>query len=157
LSVTAEIFFQFTLKILFTHEFIPHDTLSDSYDENPYKWREKLEQAPAKLLNPHRKTFKHQSVFTLEPKYVAGLTDAEGCFSIFFFGADLKLKCEFSITLINLDESIIDSLPGFFQVGLVKKKELCHTFVVQSDWQLYYSVIPFFEQHSLLGIKRRDF
>lgn len=156
-SVTSTIFSEVALYVSSTQTFIPHDFLSDFYHENPENWREKLEQAPAKLLQSHREKFKNTSVLTLQPKYVVGLVDAEGCFSVSFLEQDLKMQCEFSLMLIYLDKDIIEALQAFFKVGMVKKQNDDYRFVVSSDWQLYYSIIPFFEQHSLLGSKRKDF
>jgi len=135
---------------------IPHDAMADTITTDPEKWREKLKEAPEKLLKPHEQNFWQKGTLTLDPKYVVGLVDSEGCFSI-SFAMKGKPACEFSISLTSADANIIHSLKNFFKVGKVYDKAEVSTFTVNRDWQLYFAIIPFFDQHPLLGRKRIDY
>ncbi len=58
-------------------------------------WKKKLYNAPQKNLVPHLENFKPFGGLMLHPKYVVGLTEAEGCFTVAFIGESNKLTCEF--------------------------------------------------------------
>jgi len=135
---------------------INHDFLSIAPSQNPDEWRQKLSSAPERFFIPHQQGFQSQGTLLFDPKYVVGLADAEGCFSIYFL-SDYKIRCEFHLTLTVNDANIIHSLKTFFQVGHVVIKNDTISFQVTSLWQLYYSIIPFFDQHVLLGRKKRDY
>lgn len=133
-------------------------------DATPDKWRETFEEAPEKLRKEHIKNWNgkreiEQNVQSLDPNYVTGLIEAEGCFSVYFVrvGDSLQVKHEFSLSLDQLDRKIIKSLRSFFGVGTVKETSTDAKLVVDSNWQLWYSIIPFMDQYSLLGYKIRDY
>ncbi len=131
--------------------------MSWTLSPNPQKWRASFANAPTRYVNQRLQSPNTQGILVLDPQYVTGLTEAEGCFSVYFVGNDLDVTCEFNLTLIIDDLPIIEALQYFFKVGSVTVAANKASFSVKRDWQLYYSIIPFFEQHPLLGEKRKSF
>ena len=163
-------------------EGLTQDAFSPNADTDPDKWRGVIQEAPRNLLEVHKIVWENNShllkdVIALDPKYVAdklaelicpsgkdtlvsfpvGLIEAEGCFSVYPVGSTIKIMEEFTLALHPVDDQIIRSLRAFFGVGVVKRKRDKSIFTVDSSWQLHYVIIPFIEQHSLIGLKRRDF
>jgi len=144
---------------------IKQNDLAEKPSPNPDEWRKKRNEAPLNYRNqPSEKKglacAKQLGRLVLEPYYVAGLTDAEGCFSIYFYEdrGVLKLKCEFTLGLEAIDKPIIVGLLDFFGVGFVRQRdEDFWIYRVQADWELYFVILPFFEQYPLLNAKRKDF
>ncbi len=160
-SVTSTIVLEYALKVVTPLGYVPPEAMSWVLSEDPQKWRESFnfKKAPSHLVNQRFliQNPNTQGQLVLDPQYVVGLTEAEGCFSVYFVGGDLKVKCEFDLTLFITDLPIIEALQRFFKVGHIIKSERKASFSVLADWQLYHSIIPFFEQHALLGKKRESF
>ena len=100
----------------------------------------------------------------LDPWYVTGLVEGEGCFTVSFtFRNKLKVGIEtrpsFSISLNQRDLSLIESLHSFFDCGAVRfsKGDRTYKFESRSTKDLVNRIIPHFDRYSLRGGKAEDF
>ena len=101
----------------------------------------------------------------LNPHWVLGFVDAEGCFSI-TLSKDLKRKqgykiiCEFKISQNIKSEFILYKLKDFFNCGNVKwedKNKNMKKFSVTSTKEIFSNIIPFFEKNKLITSKYLDY
>ena len=105
----------------------------------------------------------------LNPEYVAGLVDGEGCFCVSISkhktkksGFDPRLM--FEIEMVIEDKPLLDKVRKTFGCGNVyilnykKYGWKPHAkFAVKSFKDIRETIIPFFKKHSLIGKKRKDF
>jgi LAGLIDADG endonuclease len=103
-------------------------------------------------------------VKVLDPWYVTGLTEGEGCFCISFaIRAKLRMGLEarpsFSLSLNRKDRSLLEDLQRFFECGWIRESRADRTFKfeVRSARELVESVVPHFEEFPLSGDKARSF
>jgi LAGLIDADG endonuclease len=99
----------------------------------------------------------------LDPWYVTGLADGEGCFCISFaVRAKLRLGLEvrpsFSVSLNEKDLRLLKDLQAFFGCGWIRESKADRTFKyeVRAVGDLVGSVIPHFERFPLQGDKARS-
>ena len=102
----------------------------------------------------------------LDPSWVVGFVDGEGCFSVSVHSNRLARPTEgwhiqptFQVSQHIDHQSILEALISFFGCGRVRLKgpqSDVAVYSVYSTKQLVERVIPFFEQHSL-RVKRDDF
>jgi hypothetical protein len=102
----------------------------------------------------------------LDPMWVVGFVDGEGCFSVSVHRNPLvrrtrgwQLQAAFQVYQHEKDRVVLDSLVGFFGCGNVRPKGPKSSVQTYSVWamrELEGKIIPFFEQHPLV-VKRRDF
>jgi len=103
-----------------------------------------------------------KKINNLNPNYVTGFTDAEGCFHVSVVDkADLKVKKSvrvlFQISLNKKDKILLDQIQKFFGVGTV---------IDRKDGAFYYKVsqikdlmliVDHFEKYPLITQKHADF
>jgi LAGLIDADG endonuclease len=99
----------------------------------------------------------------LDPWYVTGLTDGEGCFCVCFaIRAKLRLGLEvrpsFSLSLNEKDLSLLEDLQAFFKCGWIRESRSDCTFKYEarSIRDLTSRIIPHFERFPLRGDKARS-
>ncbi len=102
----------------------------------------------------------------LDPWWVAGFVDGEGCFSVSIHRNDLArptngwhVQPTFQVSQHQDHRDILEQLAQFFGCGSVRSKghgNSVDVYVVHSTIQLLDRIIPFFEKHQLL-VKRDDF
>jgi hypothetical protein len=102
----------------------------------------------------------------LDPGWVLGFTDGEGCFSVSIHQNALAVKTggwqiqpTFQVSQHSDHQDVLEALHVFFRCGKVRSKgagSAVKVFVVHSTIQLLERVVPFFEQHEL-RVKRDDF
>ena len=102
----------------------------------------------------------------LDPGWVVGFTDGEGCFSVSIHRNDLArrtggwhIQPTFQVSQHKDHQVVLYSLQSFFGCGKVRDKgrgSSVEVFVVHSTIQLLERIIPFFEANEL-RIKRDDF
>jgi hypothetical protein len=102
----------------------------------------------------------------LDPRWVCGFADGEGCFSISFHKnphvrrtRGWQVTAVFQVSQHERDRGILERLVATFGCGKVRSKgpnSSVDVFVVTSSKDLEERVIPFFETHGL-EVKRRDF
>lgn len=97
----------------------------------------------------------------LNPNWVAGFMEAEGCFWVKSFinsknKLQLVLGCQ--ITQHSIDSMLIKKFISFFNCGrLEATRELYENFIVTKLLHINEIIIPFFEKYPILGVKSRDF
>lgn len=100
----------------------------------------------------------------LNPNWVAGFMEAEGCFWVKSFinsknKLQLVLGCQ--ITQHSIDSMLIKKFISFFNCGrLEATRELgpaAENFIVTKLLHINEIIIPFFEKYPILGVKSRDF
>jgi hypothetical protein len=100
----------------------------------------------------------------LDPWFVTGLAEGEGCFCV-SFSVRPKLRCglevrpSFSLSLNERDRSLLVDLQAFFGCGSIRESRGDRTFKYESraTRQLVGHVIPHFEAYPLRGYKARSF
>lgn len=103
------------------------------------------------------------SVKISDPWWLAGFTDAEGCFSVVIFKSPTSkygfaVKLSFILTQHTRDEYLIKSLVEYFGCGHISlDKRGTIEFKVTSFSSIKNVIIPFFIKYPLQGKKRLDF
>jgi group I intron endonuclease len=107
--------------------------------------------------------FNNGSNMALNPDFVTGLTDAEGCFSISFTKRDKTnykegIKLTFIIKMLKNEIELLTKVKSFFGCGtLYHNKDGSIDFKTQDFNSLKYKVIPHFLKYPLRGTKYLDF
>ena len=103
-------------------------------------------------------------VKALDPWYVTGLTEGEGCFCVSFairakLRTGLEARPSFSLSLNRKDRPLLEDLQHFFDCGWIRESRSDRTFKfeVRSARDLIGSVVPHFEEFPLSGDKARSF
>jgi hypothetical protein len=103
-------------------------------------------------------------VNALDPWYVTGLTEGEGCFCISFairakLRTGLEARPSFSLSLNRKDRPLLENLQRFFGCGWIRESRSDRTFKyeVRSARDLKDAVVPHFEEFPLTGDKARSF
>jgi hypothetical protein len=105
----------------------------------------------------------------LNPWWIVGFVDGEGCFSISFvknktvrFG--YQIFTEFVITQGEKSKSVLEGVADFFRCGRLycnkrhdNHNEHLYRYCVRAREDLQTKIIPFFEKHHLQTSKRKDF
>ena len=102
------------------------------------------------------------NVDKLDPNWVTGFVDAEGCFSI---SVDIpncliwKVKASFEINLHEKDKDILYKIKSFFGVGVVyhRRDRKKYVYTVTNLNNIKDVIIPHFTSFPLISIKRVDF
>jgi hypothetical protein len=102
----------------------------------------------------------------LDPWWVAGFVDGEGCFSVSIHRNELArptggwhVQPTFQVSQHRAQRHILESLRGFFDCGQVRSKgpnSSVDVYTVHSTIQLEEAIIPFFRQYRL-RVKGDDF
>ena len=97
----------------------------------------------------------------LNPYWVAGFTDAEGCFWIKSFKDSSKNKLStvlgFQITQHNRDLVLMQRLISFFNCGRLEKTNASYNLVITKLSFINKNIIPFFNTYPILGCKSKDY
>jgi hypothetical protein len=100
----------------------------------------------------------------LDPWYVTGLADGEGCFCVSFsrrarMRLGLEVRPSFALSLTERDRPLLEDLQRFFGCGSIRHSRSDRTFKFESrsTGELVEHVIPHFESHPLVGDKGRSF
>ena len=101
---------------------------------------------------------------TLDPWFVTGLTEGEGCFCISFarrarLRTGLEARPSFSLSLNEKDRELLEDLQAYFGCGWIRQSKSDRTFKYEarSVNDLAESVVPHFERYPLRGAKARSF
>ena len=100
----------------------------------------------------------------MDPWFVTGLTEGEGCFCI-SLSLRPKLRCgievrpSFSLSLNEKDRTLLEDLQTYFGCGWIRESKSDRTFKFESRSvsELVESVVPQFEEFPLRGSKARSF
>ena len=103
---------------------------------------------------------------TLDPNWICGFVDGEGCFSVSIHRNPLvrrtrgwQLGAVFQVYQHERDRRVLEMIAETFGCGAIRSKgprSSVLTYCVSSLRDLEETVIPFFETHELL-VKREDF
>jgi hypothetical protein len=100
----------------------------------------------------------------LDPWFVTGLAEGEGCFCVSFairprLRVGLEARPSFSLSLNERDRRLLEELQAFFDCGWIRESRSDRTFKyeVRSAGELLDRVVPHFEAYPLRGVKRRSF
>jgi hypothetical protein len=103
----------------------------------------------------------------LDPAYIVGLVDGEGCFTARVNRQRRRARVElrFSVKLRSQDKAVLDALQRFFGCGNVyiqrdqrANHSLCYRYEVQNKNEMINKIIPFFNQHPpLIASRKKDF
>jgi LAGLIDADG endonuclease len=100
----------------------------------------------------------------LDPWYVTGLAEGEGCFCISFairprLRVGLEARPSFSLSLNERDRALLGALQAFFECGWIRESRSDRTFKYEarSVADLVDRIVPHFEAYPLHGAKRRSF
>lgn len=100
----------------------------------------------------------------INPWYITGLTEGEGCFHISFsYRKKLKVGIEtrpsFSISLNRRDLMLLQGVHQYFGCGAIRfsKSDRTYKYESRSVGDLVKVIIPHFERYALRGSKRKDF
>jgi LAGLIDADG endonuclease len=99
----------------------------------------------------------------LDPWYVTGLTDGEGCFCISLairakLRTGLEVRPSFSLSLNEKDLGLLEDLQAFFGCGWIRESKSDRTFKYEarSIGDLINRILPHFERFPLRGDKARS-
>jgi hypothetical protein len=100
----------------------------------------------------------------LDPWFVSGLTEGEGCFCISFalrqkLRTGLEIRPSFSLSLNERDLELLRDLQAFFGCGWIRQSKTDRTFKYEARAieDLVDPIIPHFEGHPLRGSKAKSF
>lgn len=100
----------------------------------------------------------------LNPHYVTGLVEGEGCFCVSFSPRKLKdleweVRPSFSLSQNKKDRSLLFQLRDYFGCGAVRpsRKDNTYKYEVRSLKDLADKIIPHFQKYPLQGEKKKDF
>jgi LAGLIDADG endonuclease len=100
----------------------------------------------------------------LDPWYVTGLAEGEGCFCVSFsrrskLRMGLEVRPSFALSLNERDEALLTALQTYFGCGWIRRSraDLTLKFECRSTRELLDSIVPHFETYPLWGAKARSF
>jgi hypothetical protein len=109
---------------------------------------------------PHHKRETYGASSALDPWFVTGLAEGEGCFSVSFairrkLRVGLEARPSFALSLNERDRRLLEELQAFFGCGRIRWSRVDRTFKyeVRSVPDLAGSVVPHFQRFPLRGSK----
>jgi len=105
----------------------------------------------------------------LDPWWIAGFVDGEGCFSVSIFKnatskSGVQVFPEFVVTQGAKSVAALEALQQFFNCGKLYKnnrsdnhREPLYRYCVRASQDLRQKIIPFFEKYPLQTAKQQDF
>jgi hypothetical protein len=100
----------------------------------------------------------------LDPWFVSGLTEGEGCFCIALalrgkLRTGLEVRPSFSLSLNEKDLELLRDLQAFFGCGWIRQSKTDRTFKYEARAieDLLDPIVPHFERHPLRGSKAKSF
>jgi hypothetical protein len=114
---------------------------------------------------PHsRKRDVYGVAVRLDPWFVTGLAEGEGCFCVSIairpkMKVGLEARPSFSLSLNERDRELLGDLQAFFECGWIRESRSDRTFKyeVRSVPELSDRIVPHFEAYPLRGAKRHSF
>jgi hypothetical protein len=122
-------------------------------------------------------TQKHCSKAVITPEWIQGFTDAEGCFYFFIGKQKIKgkesstwlLQASLEIAQNTHDVAVLEMIKRYFNCGIIKPKRQDNSietaqstrsvsrYVISNLTDVMETVIPFFDNYSLLTNKSLDY
>lgn len=109
-----------------------------------------------------RYSFNNKNTFYLNPNYLTGFVDGEGCFSLSIFKEDRSLtgwqvKPIFSISLHNKDIKLLEAIKRTFQTGKIYKHGVDSMQYRVSSLKNLQIITDHFDSYPLITQKRADY
>ncbi|AGG16015.1 laglidadg endonuclease (mitochondrion) [Neurospora crassa OR74A] len=109
-----------------------------------------------------RYSFNNKNTFYLNPDYITGFVDGEGCFSLSLFKDDRRLngwqvKPIFSISLHKKDISLLEAIQRTFKVGKIYKHGIDSIQYRVSSLKNLQIITDHFDSYPLITQKRADY
>jgi hypothetical protein len=105
-----------------------------------------------------------EATHPLDPWYITGLVEGEGCFSVSFsrrekLNTGIETRPSFSISLNRRNLALLQSVHRYFGCGGVRfsRSDRTYKYEVRSIKDLVKRIIPHFQRHPLHGEKAADF
>jgi NADH:ubiquinone oxidoreductase subunit 3 (subunit A) len=105
-----------------------------------------------------------QNLLIPDPQWVAGFTEAEGCFYVgisknSIYNAGSRVKLRFGLTQHSRDRTLMESLIKFWDCGSLEQPlDYNHVhFRISKFSDLHNKLVPFFQKYPLHGVKRLDY
>ena len=115
------------------------------------------------MVREPSETLRSGLVMKLDPGWVAGFVDGEGCFHVGInthadMTAGYQVLPEFTVVQHARDAQLLHALKGFFGCGVVRTNHGDRlAYRVRSQQHLLERILPFFEKHPLRSKKHIDF
>jgi hypothetical protein len=100
----------------------------------------------------------------LDPWFVTGLTEGEGCFCVSFtlrptLRTGLEVRPSFALSLNERDLELLEELRGYFGCGSIRRSRADRTFKYESRsvGELAEHIVPHFARYPLRGCKALSF
>jgi hypothetical protein len=113
---------------------------------------------------PHQDKAAYGARVPLDPWFVTGLSEGEGCFCVSFalrskLRTGLEVRPSFSLSLNEKDLELLRDLQMFFGCGWIRESKSDRTFKYEarSVQDLLDPIIPHFERYPLRGSKAKSF
>jgi hypothetical protein len=113
---------------------------------------------------PHQDKAAYGERVPLDPWFVTGLAEGEGCFCVSFalrskLRTGLEVRPSFSLSLNEKDRELLRDLQTFLGCGWIRESKTDRTFKYEarSVQDLTAFIIPHFERHPLRGNKAKSF
>jgi hypothetical protein len=113
---------------------------------------------------PHQGRDAYGGKAALDPWFVTGLSEGEGCFCVSFtvrprLRTGLEVRPSFSLSLNERDHDLLEDLRAFFGCGWIRRSAADRTFKYEarSTKELMEHIVPHFERYPLRGSKAGSF
>ena len=127
-------------------------------------WRRARIDDGMQYAGPHYQRDSYGEASALDPWFVTGLTEGEGCFCVSLtrrptLRTGLEVRPSFSLSLNERDRTLLEQLQSFFGCGWVRQSRSDRTYKFESRavGELLEHVVPHFERYPLRGAKARSF
>ena len=115
------------------------------------------------MVGEPSETLRSGLVMKLDPGWVTGFVDGEGCFHVGInahadMAAGYQVLPEFTVVQHARDAQLLHALKAFFGCGVVRTNHGDRlAYRVRSQQHLLERILPFFEKHPLRSKKHIDF
>jgi hypothetical protein len=98
----------------------------------------------------------------ITPDYIVGFTEGDGCFLV-CLRKDYRIEMRYFISQAIGNRPLLEKIQRFMGVGSVYQKSAvngklpAYVFEVAKRDDIYNVIIPFFQKHTLKGIKAKSF
>src|SRR3989338_3196936 len=100
----------------------------------------------------------------LNPYFVTGFVDGEGCFCVSFSPrrfkeVEFEVRPSFSVSQNKRDRSVLFKLQEYFRCGSIRpsRKDNTYKYEVRSIDELVLKIIPHFEKYPLQTGKKKEY
>ena len=123
-----------------------------------------IRSSDLQYAGPHQNKAAYGERVPLDPWFVSGLTEGEGCFCVSFalrskLRTGLEVRPSFSLSLNEKDLKLLEDLKMFFGCGWIRESKSDRTFKYEARAvrDLLDHINPHFERHPLRGSKAKSF